>query len=178
MKYAKQWLLVGVVGLGVASVWVGAGRGEGGGGEKPTVEPTPSPVEAPSPTATPDELSVLGGQIQQIMLDYDTQAINTLLIESQLKAQQEGKQQLDVIKELQRRWANDYAFEVKNGQGRASTELRRSLMRQIAHSLIAESVLRKGQPMQMVSINEKAIVCLIQPHTGIDVGGDCNGRSR
>lgn len=173
MKYAKQWLLTTVVGLGVVSVWVGSGRSQGGGSA--AVETSRAIAESPAPTPTPDELSAMSRRIESLLLDYDTQAINSILLAAQMQAQEQGKQPLDIVLGLQRTAANNYVFEVRNGTGPQSEAVRRQAIRDYANALVAEAVIRKGKPMQVVNIDESAVICLLAERTTVDVGGACNG---
>ena len=179
MKSAKLWLFLAVVGLAIASAFP-RGNSAGGGGAALSAlsvaeSPKPASTATPRPQETPNPLRQHWRFLQPNLVQYETQRINRTIIAAQAQAIQEGKQPLDIIRQWQRRIANDYLFEVQYGAGPESQKLKQDLITRYSYTVIAESVLLNKTPMQAVTIDEKAIACNMARHLGNGFGeGYCD----
>lgn len=161
MKHWKGIAIVGATVLGISSLAL-RDHGQQPQAIAPTEE-SPSPVvEQPLDPRTEHYYQLL-----EVMQDYDTQRVNNILITAQRLAAEQGKQPLDLIRE----WMHGHA------QAYAESPNQESLMGYL-YAFLAESVILKGQPMRMVSIDEPAVICSMRGVVYFDVPKEvqCNGR--
>lgn len=173
MKTWKTWAIGSLVLLGLLATLhgkeerpaIGSGKVESGFSQQ-SPSPESRTEEPPAPTEPPNPISQHWQGLQPILTDYNTQRVNQVLLAAQQTAMQTGKQPLQVVKEWQQGLANNYAYEVLNGSGEESQRLRQEYFTRYTYSVIAETVLTNGQPMQTVNINENAVICAMRSHVG------------
>lgn len=180
MKHGKTWLFLAIAGFAIASGL--PDRASGGGNLTSLSNSDPSPTasasepsdRAPVHEEPPSPLRLHWQSLRPVLVDYETARVNSTVMIATAQARREGKQPLDVIREWQRGIVNNYLYEVRHGQGEPSQRLRQDLLTRYGYTLLAESVLTQGKPLQPVNIDERAIACDMVGYLQLNSGGYCD----